>query len=230
MSSSPAATATSPGSTDGAPSAAGAPHRKRNVALISGAMVADSAENGIVSGLFPVIQASLGLSTSALGILIAAGRLISVVSGPVWVFLTRYFSRRAVLGFAAGIWGIWGVVAAFSQDFWQFLILNTIAAAGFTAAHVFLPAIVGGSFPDARVRWHMTTETLHKNPAHVPVGIELRDATNFRRIVRAREAVEQANVELRDAVAAARNDGEFWAAIGAALGTTRQAACQRFGR
>ena len=44
-------------------------------------------------------------------------------------------------------------------------------------------------------------DLLHKNPAHIPVDIELHDATNFRRIVRAREAVEQADAELRDAVA-----------------------------
>lgn len=73
-------------------------------------------------------------------------------------------------------------------------------------------------------------DLLHKNPAHVPVDIELHDATNFRRIVRAREAVEQADAELRDAVAQARADGDSWAAIGAALGVTRQAAYQRFGR
>jgi len=76
----------------------------------------------------------------------------------------------------------------------------------------------------------MSTEILHKNPAHVPADIELRDATNLRRIIRAREAVEQADAELRYAVAQARANGDSWAAIGAALGTTRQAAYQRFGR
>jgi len=132
------------------PDPQGAPHRKRNVTLISAAMITDSAESGLLSALFPVIAASLGLATSALGVLIAAGRLVSVVSGPLWVFLTRYLARRTVLAIASGLWGIWAIVAAFSQDFVQLLILNTIAAAGFTAAHVFLPAIVGDSFPDAK--------------------------------------------------------------------------------
>lgn len=132
------------------PSPQGAPHRKRNVALISGAMVTDSAESGLLSALFPVIAASLGLATSALGVLVAAGRLVSVISGPFWVFLTRYLARRTVLAIASGLWGVWAIVAAFSQDFLQLLILNTIAAAGFTAAHVFLPTIVGDSFPDAK--------------------------------------------------------------------------------
>lgn len=132
------------------PDPEGAPHRKRNVTLLSGAMITDSAESGLLSALFPVIAASLGLATSALGVLIAAGRLVSVVSGPFWVFLTRFLARRTVLAIASGLWGVWAIVAAFSQDYLQLLILNTIASAGFTAAHVFLPAIVGDSFPDAK--------------------------------------------------------------------------------
>lgn len=76
----------------------------------------------------------------------------------------------------------------------------------------------------------MTTETLHKNPGFVPDDIELKDATNFRRIVAAREAVEQANEGLREAVRQARADGDSWTVIGAALDISRQAAYQRFGR
>lgn len=58
----------------------------------------------------------------------------------------------------------------------------------------------------------------------------LRDATHFRRIIEARKGVESADKELRDAVAAARAAGDSWTAIGAALGTTKQAAFQRFAK
>ena len=57
-----------------------------------------------------------------------------------------------------------------------------------------------------------------------------RDATHFRRIIAARRAVDDAEAELRAAVAAARAAGDSWTVIGAALDTTRQAAYQRFGR
>lgn len=56
-----------------------------------------------------------------------------------------------------------------------------------------------------------------------------RDAVHFRRIIAARKGVATAEDELRQAVADARAAGESWTAIGAALGTTRQAAYQRFG-
>lgn len=63
---------------------------------------------------------------------------------------------------------------------------------------------------------------VHTHPA--------RDAAHFRRILAARKAVADAEQELRDAVHAAREAGDSWTVIGAALGTSRQAAYQRFGR
>ena len=56
-----------------------------------------------------------------------------------------------------------------------------------------------------------------------------RDAAHFRRIHAARQNVALAERELHDAVRAAREAGDSWTIIGAALDTTRQAAQQRFG-
>ncbi len=57
-----------------------------------------------------------------------------------------------------------------------------------------------------------------------------RDAVNFRRILAARVHIADAEAELRDAVKAARDAGDSWRVIAAALDTTRQAAQQRFGK
>ncbi|SIJ34300.1 hypothetical protein [Mycobacteroides abscessus] len=57
-----------------------------------------------------------------------------------------------------------------------------------------------------------------------------RDATAFRRIVAAVEAVQEADSELVEAVRSARQVGDSWTAIAVALGTTRQAAQQRFSK
>ena len=58
----------------------------------------------------------------------------------------------------------------------------------------------------------------------------LRDASHFRRIIAAKKSMQEAEQELRDAVAAARNAGDSWTVIGAAMGTTKQAAFQRFAK
>lgn len=56
-----------------------------------------------------------------------------------------------------------------------------------------------------------------------------RDAVHFRRIQAARANLTAAEDDLREAVRAARDAGDSWTIIGAALNTTRQAAQQRFG-
>ena len=63
-----------------------------------------------------------------------------------------------------------------------------------------------------------------------PTRHPARDAVHFRRILAARKAIADAEQELREAVKAARDAGDSWTVIGAALDTTRQAAFQRFGR
>ncbi|WP_188701577.1 hypothetical protein [Microbacterium nanhaiense] len=60
--------------------------------------------------------------------------------------------------------------------------------------------------------------------------VKLRDAAHFRAVIAANEAVARAQQDLRAAVLAAREAGESWTVIGAALDITRQAAQQRFGR
>ena len=63
-----------------------------------------------------------------------------------------------------------------------------------------------------------------------PTTHPARDATHFREIIAACKAVDAAEDGLRRAVAKAREAGDSWTIIGAALGTTRQNAYQRFGR
>lgn len=58
----------------------------------------------------------------------------------------------------------------------------------------------------------------------------LRDASHFRRIIEAKNGLELADSELREAVAAARAAGDSWTVIGAAMGTSKQAAFQRFSK
>ncbi len=77
----------------------------------------------------------------------------------------------------------------------------------------------------------MTTKTTKDETGLDSVAPDaLRDATHFRRIVAARKELGNAERELRDAVAAARAAGDSWTIIGAAMGTTKQAAFQRFSK
>ncbi|WP_062465718.1 hypothetical protein [Demequina maris] len=64
----------------------------------------------------------------------------------------------------------------------------------------------------------------------VPATMTARHAAHVRAIVDASAQVDVAQQLLQVVVSEAREAGESWTAIGAALGTSRQNAQQRFGR
>ncbi|MEV6703823.1 hypothetical protein AB0M68_43070, partial [Streptomyces sp. NPDC051453] len=92
----------------------GVPRRGRQLSLLGGALLVDSTEASLVSGLFPLIRQSLGISLGALGVLTAASKIVGVFTGPFWVWAAQRWSRKGVLVLATGLWGVWGVAAGFS--------------------------------------------------------------------------------------------------------------------
>ena len=65
---------------------------------------------------------------------------------------------------------------------------------------------------------------------HDPQRADLKDASALRAVRQAFLARARAERELADAVLAARADGHSWAAIGAMVGTSGEAARQRYGQ
>ncbi len=64
---------------------------------------------------------------------------------------------------------------------------------------------------------------------HEPVEANVKDATALRTVYAAFQARADAEQQLSEAVAEARQDGHSWAAIGTMLGTSGEAARQRYG-
>ena len=65
---------------------------------------------------------------------------------------------------------------------------------------------------------------------HEPVQANVKDAAALRAVNAAFQAQADAEWQLAQAVAEARRDGHSWAAIGAMLGTSGEAARQRYRR
>jgi hypothetical protein len=64
---------------------------------------------------------------------------------------------------------------------------------------------------------------------HEPAASQIRDAAVLKRVREAFQRRAESDRELGDAVSSARADGCSWAAIGAMLGTSGEAARQRYG-
>ena len=66
--------------------------------------------------------------------------------------------------------------------------------------------------------------------SHDPNADHMKDAEALRAVRKAFQARAQAEAQLSEAVAVARAEGHSWAAIGAMVGTSGEAARQRYGR
>jgi len=66
--------------------------------------------------------------------------------------------------------------------------------------------------------------------AHEPHATDVSDAAALRAVRHAFQARAEAERKLADAVSVARAEGHSWAAIGAMVGTSGEAARQRYGR
>ncbi len=64
---------------------------------------------------------------------------------------------------------------------------------------------------------------------HEPIKANVKDATALRTVHAAFQARADAEWQLSEAVVGARQDGHSWAAIGTMLGTSGEAARQRYG-
>jgi predicted MFS family arabinose efflux permease len=122
--------------------------RWRNLAAITGAEVVDSAEAGLVNTLFPAIAASLKLESGHLGVLAAAGKLVSAPFGLAWVWLASRIGRKAALIATTVTGGIFGVLAGFSNGFATLLVLNTLMSACLIGGQPISNAVIADLFDD----------------------------------------------------------------------------------
>ncbi|WP_328865047.1 MFS transporter [Streptomyces sp. NBC_00304] len=124
--------------------------RRKNLTLLTASTAMDNAESSVVTVLFPLMREAMGLTSSALGTIVAVGKVVGMVSGIPWVFLARRYPRKVVLATCSGFWGIWVTAAGFSTSFTQFVILYAIAAAGFAGAGPIALEILGDLYGDSR--------------------------------------------------------------------------------
>nr|WP_271213280.1 MFS transporter [Rhodococcus wratislaviensis]GLK40334.1 hypothetical protein GCM10017611_72080 [Rhodococcus wratislaviensis] len=129
---------------------AGRRSRGKNLGLLTASTAMDNAENSITTVLFPLMREALGLSSSALGVIVAVSKAVGIFAAVPWVFLAKRFSRRVVLATCSGFWGVWVILAGLSSSFTQFVILYGIAAAGFAGAGPIALEIMGDLYDDRR--------------------------------------------------------------------------------
>ncbi|PXX54948.1 putative MFS family arabinose efflux permease [Nocardia tenerifensis] len=129
------------------------PHRARRartLSLLTASTAMDNTESSLTTVLFPLLREALGLSSAALGTVVAVSKAVGVFAAFLWALLAQRYPRKTVLAVCSGFWGVWVIFAGFSTSFLQFVILYGIAAAGFAGAGPIALSILGDIYDDDR--------------------------------------------------------------------------------
>lgn len=102
---------------------------KTLVALAFGYFI-DQGEAQALSVLFPTIKTLWGLTYTNLGMIGTVRNIMQSVSAPFWGFAADKLSRKNVIIFGTGIWGLWTLACGLTQNFGQLLVVRAISGLG----------------------------------------------------------------------------------------------------
>ncbi|PLS31260.1 MFS transporter [Bifidobacterium margollesii] len=135
-------------STPGTAAEAKVPHRWRNLATLTGVMVVDNTEASATNSIFPAIASSLHLDSGHLGIMTAAGKVLSAPFGPIWVKISDKIGRKATLVLTGLFGALFGAMAGFANGWTMLLISVALMSASVIGAQPIVNAVIADSFDD----------------------------------------------------------------------------------
>jgi MFS family permease len=106
----------------------------------------DKTEDNAVSILWPSMYPTLGLTVGQLGPVLGVSRLVMTLMLPVWGYAADSISRKTLLVWFTGIWGLWTLTIGLVDSFSQLLVIRVLSSLGLG---VFAPAafsLVGDLF------------------------------------------------------------------------------------
>ncbi|MBN1922945.1 MAG: MFS transporter [Anaerolineae bacterium] len=119
---------------------------KTLVALAFGYFI-DQGEGQAISVLFPTLQRLWGLSLTNLGTIGTIRNILQSVSAPFWGYAADKFSRKQVIIWGTGIWGIWTVLCGLTQNFGQLLAIRAISGIGLGCLMPATFSLMSDTFP-----------------------------------------------------------------------------------
>ncbi len=90
----------------------------------------DQGEGQAMSIFSPVLKSLWNLSYSNLSMITFIRSLLQSLSSPFWGYLSDRYSRKKVLFWGTGIWGLWTIMVGFTQTFNQLLWIRVVSGIG----------------------------------------------------------------------------------------------------
>lgn len=108
-----------------------------SIASLSAAFLVDSSEEQALPLLWPYMFSALGATVGQLGTILGASKLMTTILYPFWGYAADRYSRKMILVWFTGFWGLWTLGIAFVGNYPQLLTLRVISGLGLGA---FAPA------------------------------------------------------------------------------------------
>ena len=121
--------------------------KRRTLFALSFGYFIDQGEGQAMSVLFPTLQALWGLSYSNLGVISTIRNLLQSLSSPFWGYISDKISRKKVIIFGTGLWGLWTAAVGLTQNFGQLLTIRAISGIGLGCLMPATFSIMSDTFP-----------------------------------------------------------------------------------
>jgi MFS family permease len=121
--------------------------QRRSLLALSFGYFIDQGEGQALSVLFPTLQALWGLTYANLGLITTIRNILQAVSSPFWGFVSDKMSRKMVIMFGTGLWGLWTAAVGLTQNFGQLLVIRAISGIGLGCLMPATFSIMADTFP-----------------------------------------------------------------------------------
>ena len=110
----------------------------------------DQGEAQSMGVLSPIIQSLWGVSFGMIGLMETLRNITQTISAPFWGYISDRFSRKRVLIFGTGVWGLWTIAVGLVPGFTSMLIIRAISGLGLGCLMPATFSLLGDHFPQAR--------------------------------------------------------------------------------
>jgi len=124
--------------------------RGRTLFALSFGYFIDRGEEQTISVLFPTLQQMWGLDYTSLGLIGTIRTILQAVFTPVWGFIADRYSRKKVIMFGTGLWGLWTLVVGFTNNFGQLLTIRAISGIGLGCLMPATFSLISDTYPPER--------------------------------------------------------------------------------
>ena len=110
----------------------------------------DQGEAQAMGVLSPIIQSIWGISFSMIGLMETLRNITQTISAPLWGYAADKYSRKKVLIFGTGVWGLWTIAVGIVPNFSSMLIIRAISGLGLGCLMPATFSLLGDHYPQEK--------------------------------------------------------------------------------